>query len=295
MTKVRIIIDSASDMTPEEAQALGLVFLPLTTWFGDREYLDGVTLRHEEFYAMLESSKEVPTTSQLTPYAYRQAYDQALREGAEVLVITLSGKLSGTAQSARLAAEECPGKVWVVDSENVTAGERILIDYAVRLRDQGLPAGEIARELEAVKKRICLVAVVDTLEYLMRGGRLSRTAAVAGTVLNIKPVIGIEDGQVVVLGKARGARRSSNLLTETIGKKGGIDFSMPFMLVYSGTDDTLLREYIEHSRDLWQAHVQELPISTIGSTIGTHAGPGAVGVAFFAAHAGPGEAPSPER
>ena len=295
MANVKIIVDSASDMAPEEAQARGLVFLPLTTRFGDREYLDGVTLRHEEFYAMLESSKEMPTTSQLTPYAYRQAYDQALREGAEVLVITLSGKLSGTAQSARLAAEECPGKVWVVDSENVTAGERILIDYAVRLRDQGLPAGEIARELEAVKKRICLVAVVDTLEYLMRGGRLSRTAAVAGTVLNIKPVIGIEDGQVVVLGKARGARRSGNLLTETVVKKGGIDFSMPFMLVYSGADDSLLREYIESSRSLWEEHVQELPVSTIGSTIGTHAGPGAVGVAFFAAHAGPGEAPDPVR
>lgn len=238
MANVKIIVDSASDMAPEEAQARGLVFLPLTTWFGDREYLDGVTLRHEEFYAMLESSKEVPTTSQLTPYAYRQAYDQAAREGAGGPGHHPVRQALRDGPERRLAAEECPGKVWVVDSENVTAGERILIDYAVRLRDQGLSAEEIAGNWRPSKNASALWPSLTLWSISCGADGCPAPAAVAGTVLNIKPVIGIEDGQVVVLGKARGARRSSNLLTETIGKKGGIDFSMPFMLVYSGTDDS---------------------------------------------------------
>lgn len=147
----------------------------------------------------------------------------------------------------------------MVDSENVTAGERILLEYALRLRDRGLSAREIAEMLERAKKRVCLIARVDTLEYLMRGGRLSRTAAIAGTMLNIKPVIGLEDGEIKVFGKARGSRQSSNMLTEFIGKKGGIDFDMPLMLAYSGTDDALLKGYVDNSRPLWEGPGRQPP------------------------------------
>lgn len=280
--RVHIISDSACDMTQREANELGVSVLPLKTIVDGVEYLDGVNITTEEFYDKLEHCKELPTTSQLTPMEVTDALRPIMEAGEEAVIITLAGKLSGTAQSAALAAAEFDGKVWVVDSENVTIGQNILLRYAIRLRDQGLSGREIADKLEQAKPRICLLARVDTLEYLMRGGRLSKTAGIAGTLLNIKPVLCVEDGEIKVLGKARGSRQSNNMLTEFIEKKGGIDFSMPVMLAYSGTDDALLKGYIENSRALWGEHLEELPITMIGSTISTHAGPGAIAVAFFA-------------
>ncbi len=278
---VRLFSDSACDMTQAEAREMGVTVLPLKTIIDGVEYLDGVTLSASEFYERLGSCKALPTTSQITPAEFDAAFRAVAETGDEAVVITISGKLSGTAQSAAIAAEGYEGRVYVVDSGNVTAGQNILLRYAVRLRDQGLPAGKIAAELERVKGRICLLARVDTLEYLMKGGRLSKAAGIAGTVLNIKPVISVEDGEIKVLGKARGIKQSDNLLTEFVDRRGA-DFSMPVMLAYTGRDDSLLRSYIDSSRALWEDHLAQLPIAAVGSTIGTHAGPGAVAVAFFA-------------
>ena len=279
---VKIITDSASDIRIDEATLLDITILPLKTNIDGVEYLDGVTITHEEFYEKLSSCKQLPTTSQLTPFEFETAYKDALQTYDEAVVITLSGKLSGTYQSACTSAMEYEGKVFVVDSENATVGQQLLVKYALRLRDRGLSAESIANELNEVKSRICLVALVDTLDYLVKGGRLSKTAGIAGSLLQIKPVLGVEDGEVKVLGKARGAKQSNNMLTETIAKKGGIDFSMPLVLAYSGNDDSLLQDYIENSRSIWEGNIDELPVSVIGSTIGTHAGPGAIAVAFFA-------------
>lgn len=279
---VRLISDSACDISQNEAKELNITILPLKTLIDGVEFLDGVTITTQEFYDKLETCKELPTTSQLSPAAFEDAFRPAVQNGDEVVVITLAGKLSGTLQSAAISAADFPGKVWVVDSGNVTIGQRILMMYAVRLRDAGLSGGEIAEELNRVKSRICLLARVDTLEYLVRGGRLSKTAGFAGAILNIKPVISVEAGEIKVLGKARGSKQSSNILTEFIQKKGGIDFSLPVMLAYSGTDDALLKGYIDNSRTLWDGHLDSLPVTMIGSTISTHAGPGAIAVAFFA-------------
>ena len=279
---VKLISDSACDIPQGEAKALDVTVLPLKTMIDGVEYLDGVTITPEEFYDKLETCKELPTTSQLSPAEFEDAFRTAVEQGNEVVAITLSGKLSGTFQSAVIAAAEFPGKVWVVDSESVTIGQRILLMHAIGLRDAGLGAGEIAAQLDQIKSRVCLLARVDTLEYLVRGGRLSKTAGFAGAILNIKPVLSVEDGEVRVLGKARGSRQSNNMLTEFIQKKGGIDFDLPVMLAYSGTDDALLKGYIDNSRALWEGHLDSLPVSMIGSTISTHAGPGAIAVAFFA-------------
>lgn len=279
---VKIISDSASDMTQREAKELGVTILPLKTIIDGVEYLDGVTITTEEFYEKLENCKKLPTTSQVSPTEYADVLGPIVEAGGEAVIVTLAGRFSGTAQSAVIAAAEHGGKVWVVDSGNATIGENILLRYAVRLRDQGLTGREIAKKLEQAKARICLLARVDTLEYLVRGGRLSKTAGIAGTLLNIKPVICVEDGEIKVLGKARGSRQSNNMLTEFIAKKGGVDFSMPVMLAYSGTDDALLKGYIDNSRALWEGHLDSLPVTMIGSTISTHAGPGAIAVAFFA-------------
>ena len=279
---VKLISDSACDISQSEAKELNLTVLPLKTLIDGVEYLDGVTITPQEFYGKLEICKELPTTSQLSPAEFEDVFRPAVENGDEVVVVTISGKLSGTAQSAAIAAADHPGKIWVVDSETVTIGQRILIMYAAQLRDQGLSGREIAEKLDRIKSRVCLLARVDTLEYLVRGGRLSKTAGFAGTLLNIKPVISVEEGEVKVLGKARGSRQSSNMLTDFIRKKGGIDFNLPVMLAYSGTDDALLKGYIDNSRTLWEGHLDSLPVTMIGSTISTHAGPGAIAVAFFA-------------
>lgn len=279
---VRIIIDSAADITAETAAALHLDLLPLKTIFGEEEFLDGITLTHRQFYEKLIESDGIPTTSQISPHEYETAYASVKSEGDTGVVITLSGKLSGSFQSANIALSGYEDCITIVDSKNVSIGEQILVLLAVKMRDKGFSAQEIAAELERRKKDIRLLALLDTLEYLKRGGRISKTAAFAGNLLSIKPVIAIVDGEVTILGKARGSKNGNNMLIEEIKKSGGVDFSSPYRLGYTGLSDSMLKKYIDDSEVLWKNHVSDLPITTIGSTIGTHAGPGGIGVAFFA-------------
>ena len=278
---VRIIVDSASDLTKERADALNLDYMPLKTIFGETEYLDGVTISHKEFYEKLIECGTIPTTSQVSPHDFEAKFKEVKEAGDTAVVICLSSLLSGTYQSAHIALDGYEDCITLVDSLNVCLGEQILVLYAVKLRDEGLSAKEIAEKLEEKKKDVCVLAVFDTLEYLKQGGRISKTAAWAGNILSIKPVIAIEKGEVAILGKARGSKNGNNILIQEVKNKNGIDFSMPYMLGYSGLDDSLLRKYIADSADLWTGQTKELPISTIRSTIGTHAGPGAICVSFF--------------
>lgn len=278
---VKIIIDSACDISKAEADELGLIFLPLKTIFGEEEFLDGITISHKEFYEKLIESEHLPTTSQIPPHEYESIFEEIKANGDTAVVVTLSSKLSGTYQSANIARDGYEDCIWIVDSENVCIGEQILIRYACQLRDEGVTASEIATKLDEKKKHIRVLALLDTLEYLKRGGRISATVAAAGSLLSIKPVVAVVDGEVAMLGKARGSKNGNNMLHEEIHKCGGIDFSMPFRLGYTGLDDTLLQKYIADHDTLWKNQVDTLPINTIGSTIGTHVGPGAIAVAFF--------------
>ncbi len=276
---IRIITDSGCDMLPPYAP--NLTVLPLTITFGEESFLDGVELDHHRFYEKLIEGEELPTTSQIAPAAFEEAFQRAVDAGEAVVCVTLSSKLSGTYQSARIAAEGFAGQVWVVDSENVTIGQRLLVERAVELAGQGLDAAQLSARLDQEKKDIRLVALLDTLEYLKRGGRISPSIAMVGGLLSIKPVVAVENGEVVLLGKARGSKNGNNLLIQTIEKTSGVDFSRPYRLGYTGLDDGLLQKYIADSVQLWQDHVEELPVSTVGGAIGTHVGPGAVAVAFF--------------
>lgn len=278
--KLRVITDSASDLVAPHRP--GLTVLPLTVLFGERQYQDGVDLDHRQFYELLIESDALPTTSQLTPTQFEDAFRAAVDAGETVVCVTLSSKLSGTYQSACIAAEEFePGQVYVVDSLNATIGEAILVQRAFQLAQKGLDASAIAQALEKERGQIRLVALLDTLEYLKRGGRLSASAALVGGLLGIKPVVTVEDGEVKVLGKARGSKNGSNLLIQEIVKAGGVDFTRPYCLGYTGLSDDLLQKYIADSKELWEGHADRLPISTIGGTIGTHVGPGAIAVVFF--------------
>ena len=278
---VRIVVDSASDLTKERADEMQLDYMPLKTIFGETEYLDGVTLSHREFYEKLIECGTIPTTSQISPHDFEEKFKEIKEAGDTAVVICLSSLLSGTYQSAHIALDGYEDCITLVDSLNVCLGEQILILYAVSLREQGLSATQIAEKLEAKKHDVCVLAVFDTLEYLKQGGWISKTAAWAGNILSIKPVIAIEKGEVAILGKARGSKNGNNILIQEVKNNGGIDFTMPYMLGYSGLDDTLLQKYIKDSADLWASQTSNLPISTIGSTIGTHAGPGAICVSFF--------------
>lgn len=275
--KTQIIIDSTTDVTDEYKDKVMIV--PLTVSFGDKEYKDGIELSRDEFYRKLESGDVLPKTSQATPATFESVYREVRKKGMNGVVITLSSDLSGTYQSACIAAEDYP-EIHVVDSKNVAIGAGILVQYAVSCAERGMPAEQIAEEIENKKKEVCLIAMLDTLEYLWKGGRLSRTATIAGGILGIKPVITIKDGAVVILGKARGAKKANNLLVEQV-TLNGVQYDMPVLLGYTGTSDTLLQNYISDSKALWEGHLDKLEWSLICSVIGTHAGPGAVAVAFF--------------
>lgn len=276
--KTRIIVDSTSDLMPEVKNRVHVV--PLTLRFGQEEFVDGVTIDHKAFYEKLIETDVHPTTSQASPAAFAKEFDKAKEAGEAAVVITVSSKFSGTYQSAMIAASEYEN-IHVVDSESVAIGGSILVEYALQLLQEGKNAQEIAAALETAKKRIVIVALVDTLEYLQKGGRISKTVAFAGKMLNIKPVLSVAGGEILMLGKARGSRMGNNHLVQEIEKAGGVDFTMPVLLGYTGLSDALLLKYIEDSKHLWDKGLDTIRYTTIGSVIGTHVGPGAVAVAFF--------------
>lgn len=278
---VRIITDSGFDIPGELDERLTV--LPLSITFGTTTYADGVDLTNDRFFELLIESDELPKTSQATPFQYQQIFEEVRAAGDEAVVITLSSGLSGTYQSAVTAAADYP-EVHVVDSKNVTIAQGILVQYALRLVDEGRDAVQIASMVESARERLVLLALLDTLEYLKRGGRIPKSVGAIGELLSIKPVVGVRDGEVVMLGKARGSKNGRNLLHQEV-EKNGIDFSMPVLIGYSGLSDKLLRKYLEDNRAIWEGKVAEedLPITSVGATVGTHVGPGAIALAFFRA------------
>lgn len=279
---VRILTDSASDITQTQAAAWGIRVLPLKVRFGEEEYLDGVNLMPREFYSKLIETDEVPKTSQITPYEYDCEYKAAVEAGDELICFTMSSGVSGCYQSACLAAQMFEEGVTVIDTKQFCISEYIIVERAVQLRDEGKTAAEIADIINDEMKDAHVIAVFNTLEYLKLGGRMSAAAAAAGNLLAIKPVLTIEEGIVKLIGKARGSRKSNNLLSEAVTKLGGIDFSRPLCLGYAGFNDELLQKYMKDSAYLYEGHEDALKIAEVGATIGTYSGPGAIALAFFA-------------
>lgn len=275
---VRIIVDSSTDVGEQYRSQIEVV--PLTLHFGDQEYFDGVTIDKQEFYRKLVESDVLPTTSQATPAMFDSVFREVAAAGDSAVVICLSSKLSGTYQSACIAAEDYEN-IYVVDSLSVAIGTGVLAEYAVRCAEEGMPASLIASLVTQRREDICVIALLDTLEYLKKGGRISKTVAFAGGVLNIKPVVTVTEGEVALIGKARGSRNGNNLLVEKIRQAGGVDFALPVLLGYTGLSSALLDKYVDDSRELWKDALEEIPRSLLCSVIGTHVGPGAVAAAFF--------------
>lgn len=275
---IRIITDSSADLTPAEAQSLGVNIVSMSIQFGDRSYLDGVDLDKARFYQLLAENKESPSTAQPTPADFLKPLEAARDAGDEAVVITLSSALSGTYQSALIARDMCAyGSIYVLDSLSATAGVQILVEYACRLRDRGFEAKEIAARIEAVRDRIRIFAVIDTLEYLRRGGRLSSLQAGLGTVTKLKPVIAVREGAVVVVGKAFGTVAATKQLLKFLSEHP-IDNDFPAFALYSD-DRGRVDEFLPKLQEV-NALPQDLRFCSIGPTIGTHVGPGAVGMAY---------------
>ncbi len=276
---VRIIADSGCDMTREEAGRLNVELLPITVTFGSEEYIDGVDLTPREFYLKLIESDELPHTSQITPYTYGEVFRNAVEAGDEAVCVVIGSKFSGSYQNALAAAEEFGDKVAVADTQNVSMGELVLVKLALRLRERGLSAAQIGKILNDEAKNVHVLALLDTLEYLKKGGRISPTVAFAGELLSIKPVVSVIDGEVTLVGKARGSKNGNNLLRKLMEKTGGVNFDMPYAIGYTGLNDDILRKYMADNADIYAG--RELPVSAIGATIGTHVGPNCVCIAFF--------------
>ncbi len=276
---IKVMVDSATDFTEQQAKDLGLLFVPISVTFDGEEYLDGVNLFATEFYKKLANCSSMPQTSLINEYRWSEAFEEATKDGSELIVITISSKLSGTYQAAVNASKNFDGKVFVVDSMNAACGEGILAKYALLLRNEGKTTQEICAKLNEKKKDICVYAVIDTLKYLKKGGRISTATAIIGTTLSIKPIVGVIDGEVKMIGKAMGNKKGNLTLNEIIQDNGGIDFNMPWCYLWSGTDKSNIEKYIKDSKHLIEE--KEYSLSVLGSTIGTHVGAGAVGLAFF--------------
>ena len=269
---VRILTDSASDISQERAKEWGIKVLPLKVRFGEEEYLDGVTLKGQEFYHKLVETDVVPKTSQISPYEYEEEFKAAQEAGDDLIYFCLSSGVSGSYQSACIAAQDYEENVQVVDTKQFCISEYIIVQRAVQMRDEGMGAKELVEKISEEMKKAHVISVFDTLEYLKLGGRLSSAAAFAGNLLMIKPVITIENGEVKVIGKARGSRNSHYMLMEFVNKTGGIDFTRPICLAYSGFNDDVLKKYVEDSKVLYEGNEDKLQYATVGATIGTYSG-----------------------
>ena len=277
---IRILTDSASDILPAEAEQLGVTVIPLNVTLEDGTVLrDGVDMTPSAYYEILAGCRKLPTTSQPSPELFENFFLEAAAAGDEVIGIFLSHALSGTYQCAKLAADMANvDNVLFVDSGHVCLSEALLVRLAVQLRDSGKTAGQIAAILEHAKEHLRLVAAIDDLKYLRKGGRLPAAVAVAGGMLGIKPLITIQDGKVAMAGKARGLPGAYVALFKKVEEMGGISPAFPAMAGYtvSPREVAPIQTYL---RDNLQQ--EDLLVRQIGCVIGTHAGPGAFGIAFF--------------
>ena len=277
---IRILTDSASDILPAEAEQLGVTVIPLNVTLEDGTVLrDGVDMTPSAYYEILAGCRKLPTTSQPSPELFENFFLEAAAAEDEVIGIFLSHALSGTYQCAKLAADMANvDNVLFVDSGHVCLSEALLVRLAVQLRDSGKTAGQIAAILEHAKEHLHLVAAIDDLKYLRKGGRLPAAVAVAGGMLGIKPLITIQDGKVAMAGKARGLPGAYVALFKKVEEMGGINPAFPALAGYtvSPREVTPIQTYL---RDNLQQ--EDLLVRQIGCVIGTHAGPGAFGIAFF--------------
>lgn len=278
---IRIVTDSAADLTARDLETPGVTVVPMGITFADgTATVDDGSMTKDEFFTRLAEDSKLPRTSQPSPASFIELFEEAADAGDEVIVITIAQKLSGTYQCASLAAAETDAKVYLIDSETATQGEAIIVREAIRLREQGLSASRIAAELETFKKRVRVVAIVDSLKHLQKGGRVSTAVALVGGALGIKPVLSLYDSRIQLEDKGRGRPGALVAMFKLLEKMGSIDPDYGYTLLY--TDDRQLAAPVHHYMHN-NLHLTGGRVGQVGATIGTHIGPRAVGLAFVLA------------
>lgn len=270
---IDIVICSSSDISPKEAELRNLIFAPLQVNINEKWYRDGIDISSEEFNKHLSSLENIPTTSQVSPAIFEEAFEKIENEA---LIITMSSELSGTYQSAMIAAMDYPN-IHVLDTETASIGEQILIDKACELRDNGASLEEIENTLNLEKKNIVIIGILDNLKFLKHGGRISSTKALAGELLKIKPVLTLINNHIGTLGKARGQKKAAKLVMNYIEENGGIDDSHPIYMAYSGNDESLIDKYLLSTN----ISKEKVLTTQTGSVIGTHVGPDTVLLSYM--------------
>ena len=282
---VKIIVDSTTDLN--EAIKDQVAIVPLTICFGEEEYVDGVTITHHQFYEKLVECDVLPTTSQASPAAFSRVLSETLAPGDSALILTLSSELSGTYQSAVIAAEELKDeypdrKIQVIDTLCASMGEGLLVWYACKKRDEGLSLDEVAQWVLDNRLHLCHWFTVDDLMYLKRGGRISAATALVGTMLQIKPLLHVDDeGHLINMTKTRGRKAAIDAMVKKAQELGaGYDNSTMFI---SHGDCLSDAEYL--SRQLKEkCGVKDVVISYVGAVIGSHSGPGTLALFFLGSH-----------
>lgn len=275
---IRIVVDSSADFDRTEAKRLNIDIVPMSIQFGDQSFLDGISLSKADFYKQLSEDSANPYTAQPAPSDFLPYLQAAKEAGDEVLIITISSVLSGTYQSAVISKTMCDySPIYIIDSLTATAGIQILAEEACRLRDLRYSAAQITQELENLKPHIRIFAIVDTLEYLRRGGRLSNFQAGLGTVTKLKPVLTVREGSVVVVGKSFGQTAAMKQMLKFLDSHP-ISDNYPAIALTS--DDPTRENALIHGLNVQSGLPKILRHCSIGPTIGAHIGPGAVGIAY---------------
>lgn len=273
---VKILTDSSCDLSPARCEELGVEMLPITVNFGEQSYRANIDITNDQFYEKLAAASELPKTAQITPAFFEEKFKEY--SGDEAVCLFISSRMSGTLQSARLAKELLGAdKIYLPDTLNVTFALGLLVEEAVKMRDRGLSAAEIASEIEKLVPRVRLWALIDDLKYLKMGGRLSATSALVASILGICPIITLENGLVEVVGKARGKKAAFKFIQGLIEKEpmsGDFAVSVGHAAVPGTRDDFI--DFL--GSELKKRQVLKMDI---GSIVGTHTGPGACGLAYI--------------
>lgn len=274
---IRIFVDTSADYTVEETTEKGIGMFPIHITMGDEDYKDAYDLSKEEFYEKLQQCEEFPKTSQPSLQDLVDAFEDAKEKGDDLIYLTLSSSLSGTYQSAVLAKSMAEyDRIFLIDSLTATHMIRVLANYGKKLAEEGMSAEKIVEELESLKGRVKVFAALDTLEYLYKGGRLSKTSAVLGEMARIKPLITVnEQGEVAVVGKCMGKNKAITTLMKMIGERQ-IDMDFPRYSVYTkGLENSEIFE-----KRVTESGIEITDRHQIGATIGAHIGPGVFGLVF---------------
>ena len=276
---IRIITDSTCDITREDQEHFNIKVIPLTVNFADASYEDGVGISNEDFYNKLDSCKVLPTTSSVAPQTFTTAFNECLDAGDEIVGIFISGDISGTYHAACMAKEALASdKIHLVDSRNTTLAMALLVFEAAKNRDEGMAAADIAEHIRSLTPKVRLMAMVNTLKYLHKGGRLSLASTVVGEVLGIKPITSVVDGKVAAIGKARGIPATfKTMLQKALDDLPDLNYGFIFGHICA---PELLEKLIDYMKDPLQ--LTEWFTSNIGCIVGTHTGRGAVGFAYIA-------------